>query len=107
MGEYLLVMPDPWRLSGLVDFEPAMRGAREYEFAAVGAFLSEVDGPFLRRMLLAYGYDPSQLDTALRRRFLAWLLLHRHSDLSWYFSRLHGPTSPTLDALADCWFATD
>ena len=107
MRQHLLVTPDPWQLSGLIDFEPAMRGAREYEFAAVGVFLSEGDARFLRRMLLAYGYDPSQLDTALRRRFLAWLLLHRYSDLPWYFSRLPGPTSPTLDALADCWFATD
>jgi hygromycin-B 7''-O-kinase len=106
MREHLLVTPDPWRLSGLVDFEPAMPGAREYEFAAVGAFLSEGDGRFLRRMLLAYGYDQSQLDAALRRRFLAWLL-HRYSDLPWYFSRLPGPASPTLGALADRWFATD
>jgi hypothetical protein len=25
-----------WRLSGLIDFEPAMHGEREYEFADVG-----------------------------------------------------------------------
>ncbi|HEX6448878.1 MAG TPA: aminoglycoside 3'-phosphotransferase/choline kinase family protein [Trebonia sp.] len=106
MRQHLLVTPDPWRLSGLIDFEPAMCGAREYEFAAVGVFLSEGDARFLRHMLLAYGYDQSQLDAALRRRFLAWLLLHRYSDLPWYFSRLPGPASPTLDALADCWFAT-
>jgi hypothetical protein len=53
-------------------------------------------------MLLAYGYDQSQLDAALRRRFLAWLLLHQYSDLLWYFSRLPEPASPTLNALADC-----
>jgi len=37
MREHLLVTPHPdgcWSLSGLFDFEPAMRGAREYEFAA-------------------------------------------------------------------------
>jgi Phosphotransferase enzyme family len=45
MREHLLVSPHPdgWSLSGLLDFEPAMRGAREYEFAAVGLFVSRGD----------------------------------------------------------------
>src|SRR6266511_2819299 len=45
MREHLLVTPHPdgWSLSGLLDFEPAMRGAREYEFAAVGLFVSRGD----------------------------------------------------------------
>ena len=39
MREHLLVAEGPggaWRLSGLIDFEPAMRGEREYEFVAGG-----------------------------------------------------------------------
>ncbi|HEX6341265.1 aminoglycoside 3'-phosphotransferase/choline kinase family protein [Umezawaea sp.] len=35
MGDHLLVTPD-LELSGLFDFEPAMRGAAEYEFVATG-----------------------------------------------------------------------
>ena len=39
MREHLFAAEGPggtWRLSGLIDFEPAMRGEREYEFVAVG-----------------------------------------------------------------------
>jgi hygromycin-B 7''-O-kinase len=109
MREHLLVTEDPggaWRLSGLIDFEPAMRGDREYEWGAVGAFVAEGDGAFLGRTLTAYGYPRDQLDRTLRRRLLAWLLLHRYANLAWYLDRLPGPDRPTLDALADRWFAT-
>lgn len=101
MRQHLLVEPDPWRLTGLIDFEPAMRGAREYEFAAVGVFFTEGDAGLLRRTLISYGHD---LDEGLSRRLLAWLLLHRYSNLSWYLSRLREPPEPALDALADRWF---
>jgi hygromycin-B 7''-O-kinase len=101
MRQHLLAQPDPWRLTGVIDFEPAMRGAREYEFAALGAFFTEGEAGLLRRALVSYGHD---LDGGLSRRLLAWLLLHRYSNLSWYFSRLPEPPAPTLDALADCWF---
>ena len=101
MRQHLLAEPGPWRLTGLIDFEPAMCGAREDEFAAVGVFFAEGDPGLLRRVLAAYGHD---LDDGLPRRLLAWLLLHRYSCLPWYFRRLPGPPEPTLDALADCWF---
>jgi hygromycin-B 7''-O-kinase len=109
MREHLLVTEDPggaWRLSGLIDFEPAMRGAREYEFAVLGVFLAEGDARFLTRALTAYGYRPDQLGPGLRRRLLAWCILHRYSNLRRYMQRLPQPARPTLDALADCWFAT-
>lgn len=95
---------DEWSLSGLFDFEPARGGAREYEFAAVGLFVSEIDARFLRRVLLAYGYARDELDDALCRRLLAYALLHRYSDLSWYLERLPAPAAPTLDAAAARWF---
>jgi hygromycin-B 7''-O-kinase len=110
MREHLLVTEGPggaWRLSGLIDFEPAMRGDREYEWAAVGVFVSEGDGAFLARTLTAYGYPRDGLDHALRRRLLAWTLLHRYSNLAWYLGRLPEPDRPTLDALAHRWFATE
>jgi hygromycin-B 7''-O-kinase len=55
MSQHLLVSEtaDGWRLSGLIDFEPAMRGDREYEFAAVGVFVAEGDARFLARTLSA------------------------------------------------------
>lgn len=101
MRQHLLVEPDPWRLVGLIDFEPAMCGAREYEFAAVGVFFAEGDPGLLRQTLTSYGHD---LDSGLSRRLLAWLLLHRYSCLPWYLRRLPRPPQPTLDALADSWF---
>ncbi len=110
MRQHLLVDQGPegaWRLSGLIDFEPAMRGEPEYEFVAVGVFVAEGDPRFLARTLTSYGYHHDQLDPGLRRRLLAWGLLHRYSNLSWWMRRLPEPARPTLDALADRWFATD
>ena len=110
MREHLLVtegLGEAWELSGLIDFEPAMRGDREYEFVAVGVFVAEGDARFLTRTLTAYGYHHDQLGPGLRRRLLAWGLLHRYSNLSWWMQRLPKPAQPTFDALADCWFATE
>lgn len=107
--EHLLVTEGPggaFRLSGLIDFEPAMRGAREYEFVAVAVFVAEGNAQFLTRTLTAYGYHHDQLGPDLRRRLLAWGILHRYSNLRWWMQRLPEPAQPTLDALADCWFAT-
>jgi hygromycin-B 7''-O-kinase len=101
MRQHLLVEPGPWRLAGLIDFEPAMCGAREYEFASVGAFFSEGDTGLLRQVLTSYGH---RLDDGLPRRLLAWLLLHRYSCLPWYLGRLPGTPERTLDALASRWF---
>jgi hygromycin-B 7''-O-kinase len=101
-----LLVDDRGDLSGLLDFEPAMRGAAEYEFAAVGAFVSEGDARFLGRTLRAYGLPADRLDTGLRRRMFAWLLLHYYSNLPAYLDRLPAPAEPTLESLADTWFAT-
>ena len=84
-----------------------MRGEREYEFVAVGVFVAEGDAQFLTRTLTAYGYHHDQLGPGLRRRLLAWGILHRYSNLRWWMRRLPKPAQPTLGALADCWFATE
>jgi hygromycin-B 7''-O-kinase len=110
MREHLLAAREPdggWSLSGLYDFEPAMMGDREYEFASVGLFVSRGDARFLRRLLTAYGYPDDRLDTALQRRLLAYTLLHRYSDLSWYLEEMPEPPLPTLDALAEHWWPVD
>jgi len=105
MRQHLLV-GDDGELTGLFDFEPAMRGAAEYEFAGIGAFVSEGDARFLGRTLRAYGYPADRLDTDLRRRFLAWLLLHYYGNLADHLERLPEPGEPTLNSVADRWFAT-
>lgn len=103
MREHLLV--DGARLSGLFDFEPAMLGAPEYDFASFGLFVSCGDARFLRRALRAYGYAASDLGEALQCRLMAHTLLHRYSNLRWYLERLPVPGAKSLEALASQWWA--
>lgn len=105
MREHLMV--DGGRLSGLFDFEPAMLGAPEYDFASFGLFVACGDPRFLRRALIAYGYAAHQLDEALQCRLMAHTLLHRYSNLRWYLERLPLPGATTLEALASHWWALD
>jgi len=91
-------------ISGLFDFEAAMRGGRQYDFVALGVFAAEGDVRVLRRALTAYGYRDDQLDHDLSRQMLAWTLLHYYGNLASYLRRLPQPNSSTLDALASCWF---
>jgi hygromycin-B 7''-O-kinase len=105
MREHLLVNQDR-QLSGVIDFEPAMCGAPEYEFVALGLFAAAGDARFLRRTLLAYGYSDDELDSGLRRRLMGWTILHRYSHLSAYLTRLPPPSAATFEAAADRWFAT-
>ena len=59
----------------------------------------------LRRLLLAYGTPAAAIDDALSRRFLAYALLHRYSNLPWYLRRLPPPPGlVSLDALALRWW---
>jgi len=93
MREHLRVREssEGFTLSGLFDFEPAVAGAREYEFASVGIFVSCGDPSLLRRLLRAYGLAEVDLDEALEQRLLAYGILHRYSDLPWYLSRIPAP----------------
>ncbi len=92
------------RLTGLFDFEPAMLGAAEYEFASVGLFVACGDARTLRRVLLAYGYAPHALDETLQCRFMAHALLHRYSNLRWYLERLPAGDATTMEQLASRWW---
>ncbi len=107
MREHLMVELGPrgWRLSGLFDFEPAMRGDAAYEFASVGLFAACGEARLLRRILLAYGFADSALNDALSCRFMAHALLHRYSNLPWYMRRLPLENETTLEQLAQRWWA--
>lgn len=109
MREHLLVTHDSagWHLSGLFDFEPAMIGAPEYDFASFGLFVSCGEARLLRRALLAYGYAPAELDGALQCRLMAYALLHRYSNLRWYLERLPPHADTTLEQLARRWWSFD
>jgi hygromycin-B 7''-O-kinase len=99
MREHLLVDPGRRTLSGLFDFEPAMLGDRAYEFVAVGVYTSCGDPRLLGRILTAYGrvFPPREL--------LAHALVHVYSNLPRYLKLLPAPPEPTLDSLAETWFA--
>lgn len=63
MREHLLVERDTtgrWRLSGLLDFEPAMIGHADYECAAIGVLVTGGDARLLSRFIAGYGRDPAR-----------------------------------------------
>ncbi|XVV05833.1 phosphotransferase family protein [Actinosynnema sp. CA-248983] len=85
------------KITGLFDFEPAMRAAREYEFVATGVFLTRGETGPKRALLGGYGrrVDP--------RKVMACTLLHVYSNLAWYLREV--PTrATTFDGLAEHWF---
>lgn len=84
------------KLSGLFDFEPAMRGAFEYEFASVGVFVTKGDPACWRALVEAYGRVPDP------RRVMGYALSHVYSNLPWYLREM--PEGRTLDELAVRWF---
>lgn len=96
-----------WEVTGLIDFEPAMLGCRDYEMASVGLFVARGDPALLRAFLEGYGVDPRGVDDAARRRWLAWAILHRYGNLRWYLEFMPMPEERTLDALARRWWATE
>ncbi len=104
MREHLLVerREGVWHISGLLDFEPAMLGAPEYELASVGIFVTCAEPGLLRVLLDAYG---AEADDELPLRIMAYALLHRYSSLRWYLERLPVPDEVgDLESLARRWF---
>ncbi|WP_369215931.1 aminoglycoside phosphotransferase family protein [Streptomyces flavofungini] len=106
MRQHLLAAPAPgpgggWRLTGLLDFEPAMIGDRAYDFVGVGLFVTRAEPGLLARFTRAYG------ETFPPRLLLAYTLLHVYSNLPWYLRELPAPPEPTLDALAEKWFGRE
>jgi hygromycin-B 7''-O-kinase len=80
MREHLLVEQegDGWHVSGLVDFEPAMVGAPDYEFASVGIFLTCAEAGLLQALLDSYG---AEFDDEFAVCTMGYALLHRYSNL--------------------------
>ena len=108
MRAHILAEPGPlgWSITGLIDFEPAMIGAAEYEFAAVGLFVTCGNARALHALLRAYGWPDSDLGLPLQRRFLAYALLHRYSNMRRYLQNRPPPEgTTTLDGLASWWWA--
>jgi hygromycin-B 7''-O-kinase len=107
MPEHVLVERSggAWSLSGLVDFEPSMTGLAEYDFCAVGIFLTRGHRDLFRDFLLGYGYADADLTDQLSRRIMALLLLHRYGNVKRFLERLPSNERPaTLEQLARYWY---
>jgi hygromycin-B 7''-O-kinase len=105
MREHVLVSEHGgvWRLSGLIDFEPATLGHPEYELASVGLFLAEGDAEILGAVVAGHG--ELAMTAELSRRCMAYALVHRYSNLRWYLDRMPvRPGTTTLDELAEQWW---
>ncbi len=107
MREHVMVARDGggWRVSGIFDFEPAMRGDPEYELGSIGIFLCGGDAALFGATLRGYGWLGDVGTPAFRRRLMAYTLLHRYSRLSWYLDVVPPRRATTLEALADEWFS--
>ena len=104
MRDHILVEEsagDDWRVTGVIDFEPAMVGAAGYDLASVGLFVSEGDAVLLAAFLDGYGIPARARGARLARRTLAYALLHRYSHLPWYLTLPAAEGAKSLDELAD------
>lgn len=89
-----------WKITGLFDFGDSFCGFHEYDFVAPGVLMVQGSRELQRAMLLAYGYQESQLDMNLRARLMLLTVLYECSDLRKYALRLMPEAvSFTLDEL--------
>ncbi|NMC43441.1 MAG: phosphotransferase [candidate division Zixibacteria bacterium] len=94
-----------WTISGLIDYEPSMIGHREYEFCAVGLFITCGNRDLFRLFLSSYGYADAELTPLLSRQVMMLLLLHRYGNLRRFLGLI--PTDlrlTTLSQLEQYWY---
>lgn len=72
---------ESWRLTGLIDFDDAMLGWHEYEFASPGVLMLAGDAASIETCLRAYGFTERDLNAGLRRRLMVYALLNRYWGL--------------------------
>jgi hygromycin-B 7''-O-kinase len=71
---------DGWRVSGLFDFGDVFTGLGDYDLLGPSAFMSAGRPGRVRSLLEGYGYEKTDIDSRLKRRLMALMLLHRASD---------------------------
>ena len=69
-----------WRLAGLIDFGDVMTGRGEYDLLGPSAFMTAGMSRRVRSLLEGFGYSAADITPDLKRRLMALMLLHRHSD---------------------------
>jgi hygromycin-B 7''-O-kinase len=70
-----------WRLSGLIDFDDAMLGHNEYEFASPGVLMFGGDAASIDACLRAYDFAGREVNAGLRRRLMVYAVLNRYWGL--------------------------
>jgi hygromycin-B 7''-O-kinase len=69
-----------WRLAGLIDFGDVMTGRGEYDLLGPSAFMTAGMPRRVRSLFKGFGYSAADITPDLKRRLMALMLLHRHSD---------------------------
>jgi hygromycin-B 7''-O-kinase len=91
-------------LSGVFDFAEARAAPPEYDFAAVGIFVTRGDRDAFRAFLDAYGVPAARRGAGLVRRLMRHALLHQYGHLTFYFRTSPVPEPLDLGAAAEHWF---
>jgi hygromycin-B 7''-O-kinase len=69
-----------WRLAGLIDFGDVMTGRGEYDLLGPSAFMTAGVPRRVRSLFEGFGYSAADITPDLKRRLMALMLLHLHSD---------------------------
>jgi hygromycin-B 7''-O-kinase len=69
-----------WQLAGLFDFGDVMTGWKEYDLLGPSAFMTAGLPRRVDSLFRGFGYSQGDIDSTLKRRLMALMLLHRASD---------------------------
>jgi hygromycin-B 7''-O-kinase len=69
-----------WRLAGLIDFGDVMTGWGECDLLGPSAFMTAGVPRCVHSLFRGFGYSRADINSTLKRRLMALLLLHRASD---------------------------
>jgi hygromycin-B 7''-O-kinase len=69
-----------WQLAGLIDFGDVMTGWGEYDLLGPSAFMTGGMPRRVESLFNGFGYSRAEINSTLKRRLMALLLLHRASD---------------------------
>ena len=69
-----------WHLAGLIDFGDVMTGWGEYDLLGPSAFMTAGMPRRVRSLFEGFGYSDGDITPDRKRRLMALMLLHRHSD---------------------------
>jgi hygromycin-B 7''-O-kinase len=90
-----------WAITGLIDFGDVMAGHREYDLIAPTIEIMAGERECQIALLKSYGYRDDDINDELRKRLMAWSLLHRFADVPYMLRKVSAASSPqTVEELA-------